>query len=101
MIAGISKSLYGKKLCSSMSFRIVDSKLEPCLWLADWILWEVHRWISGKTLSAVFEACANLMTFVHFDDIGREVTSDKLGGRETGQHPDFPKDIQALCSGGN
>jgi hypothetical protein len=96
-IPHIAEVIYGKALCPQLSFKLEHSPAEPCLWLSDWVAWEAGRWARGKALSSAFQDCVTLMTFLHFDDIGRRVQTRELGGAVINYFPDYSRDIQSLC----
>jgi len=96
-VAGVADHVYGEAICPEMSFDLPNSWTELCLSISDWLSWEVGRWIRGEPVSQAFEGCADLMTFLHFDDIGREVRTARLGGEVTEELPDLPRDIRSMC----
>lgn len=96
-IAAAAEMSYGTRLYPEMSFELRHSQDEPCLWLSDWISWEVGRWFHGESLSSAFGKCAKMMTFLHYDDIGTKVETQTLGGNVSTEYPDYPRDIQNLC----
>jgi Protein of unknown function (DUF3800) len=87
---------YGKEFSLKRSFSLTDSKVQPCLWIADWISWEMAQWCNGGTWSNEFERCFPKITFIAFDTLGRKVSIDRPQGTIIKEFPDTAREISSI-----
>ncbi len=89
--------IFGKNLVPASTFDIIDSHTEPCLWLADWISWEMRNWSVNPNFdfSSGFRSALPKMMFVSYDDNGVKVVGRKPGGHADFRLPDFPREFPA------
>jgi len=79
------------------SFSIVDSESEPCLWLCDWLSWELGAWLRDeRPFSQHFLNAIQKVRFFTFDENGERVQFDYPGGKELRRYPDRPREISQL-----
>ena len=88
-----STEVYGTKLPLSRSFETLDSTTEACLWVSDWICWEISKWVKGQSWSVEFEKSLSKIRFITFDPSGQKVQIDKPQGEMLNQYPDRPREI--------
>lgn len=90
-LKAISLDVFGTPVGVTSSFRLDDSKNQPCLWISDWIGWEVNRWSRGVELSDPMKSALRSIRFITFDEYGRKVECDRLGGNVISEFPDWPR----------
>ena len=95
-IEAYSNELYGRILPSKRTFSIVNSMEHPCLWISDWICWEMTRWWKGEPWNVEFEKCFQKITFITFDEVGKKVKIDKPEGQVIDEFVDLPRDIETI-----
>jgi hypothetical protein len=87
---------YGKEYSLKRSFNLTDSKDHPCLWIADWISWEMARWGKGGAWSNAFERCFPKIAFIAFDTLGTKVSIDRPQGKIIKEFPDMAREISSI-----
>ena len=81
----------------STSFTIVDSEREPCIWLCDWLGWELGAWLRDeRPFSQHFLDAIHKVRFFTFSEDGERVQFEYPGGRELRRYPDRPREIVRL-----
>lgn len=85
----------------STSFTIVDSEREPCIWLCDWLGWELGAWLRDeRPFSQHFLNAIQKVRFFTFSEDGERVQFEYPGGRELRRYPDRPREIVRLMGHG-
>jgi hypothetical protein len=85
----------------STSFSIVDSESEPCIWLCDWLGWELGAWLRDeRPFSPHFLDVIQKVRFFTFSEDGERVQFDYPGGKELRRYPDRPREIVRLTGHG-
>lgn len=87
----ISLDVFGASVQVNSSFRLEDSRDEPCLWISDWIGWEVGRCLRGEELSEQMIRALQSVRIITFDNYGQKVECDRLGGKVITEFPDWPR----------
>jgi hypothetical protein len=87
----ISLDIFGASVEVNSSFRLEDSKDQPCLWISDWIGWEVGRWLRGEELSEAMKRALQAIRIITFDGYGQKVECGGLGGKVISEFPDWPR----------
>lgn len=96
-VASFVRSSQSTLSSPSTSFSIVDSESEPCIWLCDWLSWELGAWIRDeKPFSAQFLDVIQKVRFFTFSENGERVQFDHPGGKELRRYPDRPREIVKL-----
>ncbi len=90
-LKAISNDVFGDTVTIASSFRLEDSKHEPCLWISDWIAWEVGRWLRGEELSDAMKRALESVRLITFNQYGQKVESVGLGGEIIAEFPDWPR----------
>ena len=90
------KDLYGQELSFTRTFKLVESQNQPCLWIPDWISWELAKWYRGQKWSQYFENCFDKISFITFDHVMGKLTIDRPGGEVVSNFPDLPRQIASL-----
>jgi hypothetical protein len=87
--------IFGKNLVPASTFDIADSHAEPCLWLSDWISWEMRNWSVSAVpdFSPSFRSTIPNMLFVSYDENGVKVVGREPGGHADNSLPDFPREF--------
>jgi hypothetical protein len=88
-----AKSFFGISVVPPMTFAVVDSESEPCLWLSDWLANELRAWFHHQPLSSAFEKAKPNIQFVGFDKHGVKHISPEIGKRSGEDLPDLPREI--------
>ncbi|TLD71497.1 DUF3800 domain-containing protein [Phragmitibacter flavus] len=84
------------------SFHIIDSEADPCLWLCDWLCWELGGWIRNeRKLSAEFLKALQKLNFFTFNEAGERVQFEHPGGKEIRRYPDRAREITPLKGHGS
>jgi len=79
------------------SFSIFDSESEPCIWLCDWLGWELGAWLRGdREFSSHFLEAIEKVRFFTFSEFGERVQFDYPGGIALKRYPDRPREITKL-----
>lgn len=87
----IALDWFGGIVDVNSSFRLENSKDEPCLWISDWIGWEIGRWLRGEALSGAMKRALQSVRIITFDEYGQKVECDSLGGNVITKFPDWPR----------
>lgn len=87
----ISLDVFGASVDVNSTFRLEDSKDEPCLWISDWIGWEVGRWLRGEELSEPMIRALQSVRLITFDHYGQKIECDRPGGNVIAEFPDWPR----------
>lgn len=95
-IDSYSLEAYGKRLPLFRKFKVIDSSAEPCLWVSDWICWELSNWVKGQKWSNEFESCLGKIQFITFNDLGKKILIEKPSGRVIGDFPDWPREVGSI-----
>lgn len=87
----LAEAFFGVSAAPSASFTVSDSKLEPCLWLSDWVSNELRAWAFNSPLSPELESIKPQMTFLGFRNDGVKCSSSEIGGIAEQEFPDLPR----------
>lgn len=93
MIKSFSADFYGKEICPTIEFSIVDSHEVACLWISDWVSREVSKWITGAEFTKQFKSIQDSILYIGFDNNGVKRGTKELGKPTDIEFPDIPRDI--------
>lgn len=94
-ILGYVRERYGEDEVPAILLEHQDSEMEPCLWLADWIGWEIQHSLKGNNLSPNLISILPNATCLIIDNEGMKVSVDLLTQKHLHIFPDLPRDISA------
>lgn len=95
-IAVIAEAIYGRKMHPQMQFTVAASETEPCLWLSDWIAWELGAWLRDEAFSSAFETVRSRIRFLTYGAHGEKISIVEPGGRIVARYPDWPREIATI-----
>ncbi|MEI9999066.1 MAG: hypothetical protein WDO13_07800 [Verrucomicrobiota bacterium] len=89
-IEGYIRELYGDDTAPVINIEHQASELEPCLWLADWISWEIQRSLRDGGISPNLIAVLPKTTSLVIDTEGVKAEVDLETGKRLHTFPDLP-----------
>ncbi len=94
-IQGYVKETYGEEDVPVILLEHQVSEMEPCLWLADWIGWEVQRGLKNNRVSVNLVSALPKVTCLVIDENGMKAAVDLQTYERLHTFPDLPRDISA------
>ena len=69
----ITSNIYGLSIVPEMNFQTIPSKEEPCLWLSDWLAWEIGNLLRGGTATDAFIGAQDIIEdIIVYDEEGKK-----------------------------
>jgi hypothetical protein len=94
-VEGYVREFYGDDTAPLIHMEHQASELEPCLWLADWIGWEIQRSLRDGGVSPNLVAVFPKTTSLVIDTEGVKAEVDLQTEKRLHTFPDLPRDISA------
>lgn len=91
-----AKEIFGQDLPLSRTFQLVESLNQPCLWIPDWISWELGKWYRGQKWSHYFESCFERLSFITFGQVEGKILIERPEGKIVSAFPDVPRQIASI-----